>query len=574
MQKLVIFLAICGAFAFAAPAAHAADGTINGTITYASNGSPMANAYVYIINANTNTTTGAVAGTDGTYTATVAPGKYDVSVSNIYANYSIVLIKKTTTVTVGSGEAKTGVNIATSRRGWFTGHVYKADGVTVVSDAIVTFSNVAGDTYGRVWSAQTSSIGVYTGTPTPDDETTSAIGTYTVTISRPGYFSYQTTGVQLNADDAATSQDFRLTQGGSVSGTIIDSSGAAVANALVTAYKMVGGTRSNGYSATTNASGAYVITIADSYPYNNTAAGDYSMTVNGSGYVTKSSRFTISADTTAITGKDFSLNAGKVFSGTITSNATNAALPGAIVSLYKRTVLRSTVADFSATTGSDGTFSINTLPAGKYRLMITKTGYATVVTEYITITANKTGNKYKLEPGATISGQVYTGKNTGIDGAYIEFYPLNNAKTAAYLSTTADENGAYSLSGLKKGTYKMVVTSTDYVEQVATVTVKNSNTITKNVKLIAAGSVSGYVTDKTTGLPISGYPGMVVVKVVGTTITTSPDTNGFFTLDGIKPGTQKITAISGLFETPAQVTVKVSAGKTKTGVNFSLTPRQ
>lgn len=62
MRKLLVFLAICGAFALVAPAAHAGNGTVSGTVTYASNNTPIASVYVYLTNTSTNANTYAVTG--------------------------------------------------------------------------------------------------------------------------------------------------------------------------------------------------------------------------------------------------------------------------------------------------------------------------------------------------------------------------------------------------------------------------------------------------------------------------------------------------------------------------------
>lgn len=570
MRKLLVFLAICGAFTLAAPAAHAGNGTVSGTVTYASNGAPIASVYVYLTNTSTNANSYALSESDGTYSVSVAPATYDVYAGFIVTDYSITFIKKVTTITVASDETKSGINLSVTRRGWFTGHVYKSDGVTPIADASMNIVNESGSSYGYVYP-ETSSTGVYSGTPTPSDTTSSAVGSYTITVTRNDYFGAQVTGVQLAADGAATTQDIRLTERSVVSGTVRDANAAAISGARVTVIKTTSGTS---YTATTNASGDYAVSIFDSYPYNGTAVGDYTMTVTKAGYAKRTSRFSITSDATSITAKDFALVTGKVFSGTVTAKVGGAALANATVSLFKRTVVRSTIADFTATTAGDGTFTINTLPAGKYRLQIAKTGYATVVQDYVTITTDKTNMVYTLEVGGTLTGQVYTGNRVGIDGATVTAYPLNNGKTQNSLYTTADENGTYVLSGVKKGKYKLVFSSTDHIQQTVTVTIKTTGTTTKNVKMGVAGSISGYVTDKVTGLPINGSFGLLLVKVVGTAITAVPDTNGFFTLDGVTPGSRKITAVSGFYETPGQLTVKVSAGKTKTGANFSLTPRQ
>ncbi len=570
MRKLLVFLAICGAFALVAPAAHADNSTITGTITYASGGAVVPSAYMYAINTSTNYYNYGVADANGVYTFSLTPGTYDIFSTGVYADSSIVFIKKIITVAVADGETKAGNDIAVTRRGWFTGRVLASDGTTPVPNASLYFVNAAGSMYGQDY-AETSSTGVYTAPLVPTDQTTSAVGTYTVSITKVGYFGSQVTGVVLGADGAAVSQDFRLTPASTVSGTVRDTNGGAIAGATVTVTKVVNGFPSGtSYTAITNASGGYTASIHDLYSYNGTAVSDYTMTVTKAGYVAKTSTFSITAEGTAVTSKDFTMPTGKVYSGTVVAKTGGAALANATVSLFKRTVVRSDTPSFTSTTGADGAYSFNTLPSGKYRLTVAKAGYATIVQDYVTITADKTGVKYSLETGGSVTGLVYTGASVGIDGASIVAYPMNLGKTASYLSTTADENGTYTLSGLKLGTYKLVISSTDHVKRVITVKIKNTTPVKQNVKLAAAGSVSGYVLDKDTGLPLNS----TLIRIVGTSITASTDSNGFYTIDGVSPGTRKITALNIYYETPAQKSVKVTAGKTKTGVNFSLTQKQ
>ena len=93
--------------------------------------------------------------------------------------------------------------------------------------------------------------------------------------------------------------------------------------------------------------------------------------------------------------------------------------------------------------------------------------------------------------------------------------------------------------------------------------------VSKNIKLTAAGSVTGFITDKVTGLPVSA-----TIKVVGTAIIAYSDNNGYYVIDGVAPGKRKLTVLHAYYDLPAQKGVVVSSGKTKTGINFSLTPKQ
>ncbi len=570
MRKLLITLAVLGACAIATPAL-AADGTISGTVTRAVDGTAIAGIWLSAQNVSTRAFTYVYGtGADGSYSLTLAPGTYDVTTyTSVTAEPNVFYLKKLSTLTLASGEAKSGQNFSLTRGGQFNGHVYAADGVTPVNGANLTFANASGSTFGYGY-ATTVSDGSYVSSPIPTDTTQSAVGTYTLTITKSGYFSAQISGLVLSGDNAAVTQNVSLTPASTVAGTIVDTSGAAISGATVSIAKTPVATPFSGtYTATTNAAGAYTVSVFDTSTYNGTAVSDYSVTVSKSGYITRTATLSVTADGAALTGKNYTLTLGKTYSGTVVAKSNSAAIANASVYLYKRNKARMDIPDFSATTGSNGTYSIVGIPTGKYRVKIVKNKYVTMVIDALNVRSTISGATHKLDLGGTITGSIYTGNRVGVDGASVAVYSLKNGKQVTYTSTTADESGNYTVSGLKAGTYRLKITTTDYVTQLANVAVKTGKTVTKNLKLAAAGSIEGYVTDRETGLPVSAW-----VRVVGTAIVTVSDSNGYFVLDGVAPGKRKVTVISAYYDVPKQLGVTVTAGRTKVGTNFSLRPRQ
>jgi hypothetical protein len=570
MKKLLISLAVFGALAIATPAL-AADGTISGTVTRASGGAAISGIWLSAQNVSTRASTYVYGtGADGSYSFTLAPGTYDIATyTSVSAEPNVFYLRKLSTLTLASGETKSGQNFALTRGGQFSGHVYAADGVTPINGVTLSFVNASGNTFGYGY-ATTVSDGSYVTSPMPTDTTQSAVGTYTLTISKSGYFSAQITGVALTGDETSVTQNVTLTPASTVTGTIVDQAGTAVSGATVTLTKTAGASSYYGlYTATTNAAGAYTVNMFDANTYNGTAVSDYTVAVSKSGYITKTSTLSIAADGTALTGNNYTVTLGKTYSGTVLAKSNSAAIANASVYLYKRNKARTDIPDYTATTNSSGAFSIVGIQTGKYRVKVIKNKYVTIVVDSLNIKADISGATHKLELGGTITGLIYTGNRVGIDGASIGIYALKNGKQVSYTSTTADESGNYTVSGLKAGTYRLKITTTDYVTQLANVAVKTGKTATKNLKLTAAGSIEGYVTDSVTGLPVSA-----LIKVVGTSIIASSDSNGYYALDGVAPGKRKVTAISAYYEVPRQVTVTVSSGKTKAGINLVLAPRQ
>jgi hypothetical protein len=293
------------------------------------------------------------------------------------------------------------------------------------------------------------------------------------------------------------------------------------------------------------------------------------VTVSKSGYISTTSTLSITADGSALTGKNYTVTLGKTYSGTVVAKSNNAAIANATVYLYKRNKARSEIPDFSATTNSSGVYSIAGIQTGKYRVKVVKSKYVTIVIDTLNISKDISGATHKLDLGGTITGSIYTGNHVGTDGANIGIYALNNGKWVSYSSTTADESGTYTVTGLKAGTYRLKITTTDYVTQLANVSVKTGKTTTKNLKLTAAGSIEGFVTDKDTGLPVSA-----TLRIAGTSIVAISDSNGYYAIDGIAPGKCTLSAIHYLFDVTNRKNIVVKAGKTTTGINFALKSKQ
>lgn len=651
MKKLLGAVLALGLFAFAMPA-RAADGTISGAVTHAADATPVVGVYLSF----TNTTSGVASyiyGTDadGAYGITLAPGTYDVAVyTTTTAEPGVIFLQKSLTVSLASGETKSGQNFSLTRRGRFTGTVTAAGSGSAISGAVLYFYHVSGTATGFGYGT-TLSTGTYTSTPGGNDAAVTAIGSYTYYVTKAGYFGATASGVSLTADETVVTQNVVMTPGSTVSGTIRDSNGAAIADATVTLTKSVFGAA---YSTTTDASGAFTVSAYDLTNYGGSAVADYSVSVSKSGYITKTGTVSITADASALTGYDYtlisagaisgtittsagaglggvlvtandgfgnsysattdasgvytlvslspssrytltmtktnyvgqklynvaavsaatttgknaSLPAAKAFSGTILAKSGNTPIEGAVVSIFKRNKTRTEIADFSYTTKSDGSYTFQNVSPGKYRVKVTKNGYVMVIQDSLTITDNVTGKNFSMDLGGSIYGRL-TSDSTVVSGADVAVYALKNGKEVSWTSVTSDENGYYLVTGLKKGTYRLKVTTTEYVAKIINVAVKTGTQATKNLSLASAGSVSGYITDKETGLPVSA-----LVKVVGSAVTAWSDANGYFILDGLAPGNRRVYAVSAYYDTAAQQSVAISKGKVKTGITFSLSPKQ
>ncbi|MDO8847544.1 MAG: carboxypeptidase regulatory-like domain-containing protein [Coriobacteriia bacterium] len=153
---------------------------------------------------------------------------------------------------------------------------------------------------------------------------------------------------------------------GAISGTVKNSSGAAISGATVSIA---------GKTATTSSTGVY--TVSD------VTAGTYTMTVSAAGYTSWSGSVTITVGGTL--AQNVTLSAVPVTTGAIggtVKNPAGAAISGATVSVAGKT----------ATTSSTGVYSVTGITAGTYTMTVSATGY-TSWTGQVSITAGGTATK-------------------------------------------------------------------------------------------------------------------------------------------------------------------------------------
>ena len=495
--------------------------TVNGTVTAASGGAPIAGAAVSGGGAST-TTNGS-----GQYTLTnVLPGTPNVMVSATGFT--------TTTQAVTVGPTKTATSnfslTAAANTGAVTGTVTSASGGAVISGATVTDSGGA--------SAITNGSGVYT-------LGNLAAGSHSLTASATGFTTSQPQAATVTAN-TTTTLNFSLTPAattGTVSGTVLNASGgAAITGATVS--------DSGGAHATTDSTGAYGLP--------GLSPGPHTLTSAANGFAPQQLTATVTANTT--TTLSFSLTAAPTgtVTGTVTSASGAAAIAGA-------TVIDS--GGSSATTNSSGVYTLAGLTPASHTVTVSATGFISA-SQTATVSAGTTQTaSFSLTPSATTGGVTGTVTSSS-GGAIIAGATVTDSGGA---STTTDSSGVYTLPGLTQGSHTLTATASGFSAQVQTASVTTGNT-TQNVnfRLIPAtttGGVSGTVTNASGGAAIAGA---TVTDSVSSASTTT-NAQGVYSFTGLVPGSHTLTAsASGFTPAPGQATT-IAAGLTQ-NLPFSLTP--
>ncbi|TAK62277.1 MAG: carboxypeptidase regulatory-like domain-containing protein, partial [Dehalococcoidia bacterium] len=568
-------------------------GKISGTITNAL-GTPIAGAYVTAERDGGSGYGGAFTGFDGTYLIdSLSAGQYRVgaSASGYLTTYydGELLPWFATLVGVSTGAETSGINIALQEGGRISGTVTDLLG-TPIAGAGVYAERVTGYAAAYVVSA---ADGTYLADQLPP-------GDYKVSASAAGHLAQYYDGaddwnaatlVAVSSGSETTGIDFALPEGAKISGTVADALGTPIAGAFVVAER-AGSLGGSGY-AWSGADGMYLIDTLGS--------GNYRVRASASGYPTQyydgvydSGAATLVSASLGVetAGIDFALLEGGKISGAIT-NALGTPIPGAYVSASQD----GGPGYGGAYTAADGTYLINALIDGNYRVHASASGYpsqfydgasewslATLVS--VSSGVETTGIDFAMVEGAKISGTVRDALGTPIAGAYIS---VERDGGYGYGSTYAGADGAYLIDTLPAGNYRVYALATDYPGQyydgtydwsAATLVSASPGIETAGIDfaLSIGGRISGTVTD-VLGTPIAGawVSASLDVCCSGNSAITAPD--GTYTIRGLRPGDYRVSSFtygyveqyySGTRDWSAATLVATSSGSETTGIDFTL----
>ena len=254
---------------------------------------------------------------------------------------------------------------------------------------------------------------------------------------------------------------------------------------------------------------------------------------------------------------ELSLAPAGIITGTVTNAGTGS---GASTVTMTCTGLSST------TTNSSGVYTFSAVPAGSYT--VTPTGrtnyYAAATGVGVTIsTAGQTiTQNFTVNPLGTVTGTVTNATTSAaISGATV--------LTPGVTAVTTNSAGAYTL-GSHSVPYGSVVTASDgtgyTIVTAAPAITADSTTSGVNFALTPAGSVSGTLTDASTGAAVSG----ATVSVPGLASVTT-NSAGAYSLSNVANGSQTVTVTDTNYYVTSSATVTVTANNTTTE-NFALTP--
>ncbi len=246
--------------------------------------------------------------------------------------------------------------------------------------------------------------------------------------------------------------------------------------------------------------------------------------------------------------------------GTVTDSATGLPLSNVTV-----TVTDSIPSTHSASTDGNGTYTITGLAAGSFTATFEKTGYIKQTFNGTLVEGETQTLDRQLTPAPTLTISI----TSPSEGAVLNSSPVtvtgtvtNNADVTVNGVQATVSNDTFDASvSLNEGLNTITAIATDQYNQTA------SDSIT--VTLLTKGSITGTVTDLTTGLPLSSAT-VTVTDSLNITLSALTDVNGFYNISAVTQGAFS-GSISKEFYIPYPFTGTMLPGQTIT-IDAALDP--
>ena len=494
-------------------------------------------------------------------------------------------------IVVSAEGAVTGIDLALATGASLSGKVTDAQGAGVAEAEVRLFQKEVGEDWWRyVADRSADNTGAYSFAGLRP-------GTYTLQFRAPSGVNLvaqwwggaaveeDATAIAVTAGKITTGLNVKLQTGARVSGSILDSAGAAI-EGYVDVYRVI--TQDGGRdiqwasSADTDDAGRYTAV--------GLAPGVYTVRFAsfGTGYASEwwndqalqrdATTFTLAAGETRanITAR---LARGAEVSGAITANGEP--VQDASVDVYVVTGAGVELAAW-VSTASDGSWFADRLPAGTYVVQVSPPWNSNLLGQWwsgetsvetagrIALTAGqvRTGIDVALQPGAVISGNVTDerGAPVSADVVLYQWYVDPEGGSAYWMSVdweSGDETGFYRFSGLEAGRYTVGFRAPEggnligeYWADVAdredatAIDARPGDEITGiNAVLSTGATVSGRVTG-VGGTPVAGVEVSVSPYEGGSSYGATTAADGRWEVAGLTPGTYRV-----YFDAPASTSL-------------------
>jgi protocatechuate 3,4-dioxygenase beta subunit len=518
--------------------------------------SPLANATIYVDDYPL-----ATSADDGTFTIAHAPKRWEK------------IEARTATRSGSRVKADGALVIKTAKGATITGMVRDAKSAVPIAGAqVVAMLGGMRMRGSEIASGLTDAKGNYTLPIAP--------GSYELIVSRPGYSSANASASVSPAQNVQKS--FVVTQSGRIVGSVIDEDKRPVSGARVNAQQV---TRESGfmgmgamrggqgnlapYSAP---DGRFVLrTEADADMQVEAAKRGYPAAKSATLRVAPGERkagvvLTIPRGQT-VTGKVVDQNGKPVAGASVAANEAASGDTGAVMRRVVMGAMRDRGDDL-VQTGADGTFTIR-LKEGSYDFGFKRDGFAPKTVRSQAVTSATKPIEVTLEPSVEIAGRVTRG-GVGIEGVLI------NAIGESMSSTTSGFDGSFRLTDLAPGQLMLNATKFDeFIQLVRPVTAPATDVL---LEIPPGGRISGRVTDKSTGSPVTAFQAGVsaprggggMMIMMPPSMRSFSNDDGTFTLENVPTGQTQLVVSAPGYTTGRVSNLTIEEGKTLADITVTL----
>jgi uncharacterized GH25 family protein len=446
------------------------------------------------------------------------------------------------TLKLDSGKNVENLEIALEKGARLVGHVSNSAG-EALDDVYIEAAQGTGATFNGIDSqpTRTDSDGNFTIEGVPSGE-------LVVSFRKEGY---QGTRKTISVNGPEVRADAQLDRGKTLTGHVVSSSGAPIADAAVQADSQ---TMDSQFSRTTSGNnGAFTLT--------GLAPGIYRLVVSRLGYVTKIEQNVDPEKTPDIT---LQLEAGAIISGKITG------LPPAELA-HTRVSARGERDTQFGFADAAGDYRIEGAPTGSVTVIASVSGEKLRQSEPVAVETTAGGDirvDLEFKEGIIVSGRVTLNGKPLANGS-VGFRP--KAPPASFAASNIGVDGGYEVLGLKEGNYNVVVMepSTSLV-YIVPYSVSRSTRFDIDV---APQTLRGRAVERDTNEALRGVEIVAEMPAAADNIFSAPvttsDSDGSFAIPGLSPGEYRLRAAKSGY---ASVTQSVTLSSSTTPVELRMTP--
>lgn len=192
-------------------------------------------------------------------------------------------------------------------------------------------------------------------------------------------------------------------------------------------------------------------------------------------------------------------------------------------------------------TGEDGTFLLEGVPVGTQQITANGDSHVQAVRTVVVEAGQTTGSvDFTLQRSAVVSGTVtFDGVAVAEAGVSVKD---GDGTVIGYERTGAD--GTYRIADLDPAGYTLEVDHWRYAVHSQSITLTSGDSATRDVALVAAGMVSGTLTETTTGLPMNNMA-VLLLRPDGSITPTTTAVDGTFAFSRLDPGSYTVMLPDG-----------------------------